>query len=33
MAGPDAATLLESFLESLQTELKRRSRFNRAVDL
>jgi hypothetical protein len=32
-SGPDAAALLTSFLESLQTELKRRSRFNRAVDL
>jgi hypothetical protein len=32
-AGPDAPALLESFLESLQLELKRRSRFNRAVDL
>jgi hypothetical protein len=31
--GPDAATLLATFLDSLQTELKRRSRFNRAVDL
>jgi hypothetical protein len=31
--GPDAATLLESFLEALGTELKRCSRFNRAVDL
>lgn len=32
-AGPDAAMLLASFLDSLQSELKRRSRFNRAVDL
>jgi hypothetical protein len=32
-AGPDAALLLHSFLDSLQTELRRRSRFNRAVDL
>lgn len=31
--GPDAPALLETFLESLQLELKRRSRFNRAVDL
>jgi hypothetical protein len=31
--GPDATALLAGFLESLQTELKRRSRFNRAVDL
>jgi hypothetical protein len=31
--GPDAAELLGSFLDSLQTELKRRSRFNRGVDL
>jgi len=32
-AGPDASALLASFLDSLQTELRRRSRFNRAVDL
>ena len=31
--GPDAPALLHSFLESLQTELRRRSRFNRGVDL
>jgi hypothetical protein len=31
--GPDAPALLTSFLESLATELKRRARFNRAVDL
>lgn len=31
--GPDAALLLAAFLESLHGELKRRSRFNRAVDL
>jgi hypothetical protein len=33
IAGPDAALLLTSFLDSLQAELKRRARFNRAVDL
>lgn len=33
IAGPDAAALLTAFLDSLQTELRRRSRFNRAVDL
>jgi hypothetical protein len=32
-AGPGAAALLKAFLDSLQTELRRRSRFNRAVDL
>jgi hypothetical protein len=31
--GPDSALLLAAFLESLHAELKRRSRFNRAVDL
>ena len=31
--GPDASVLLASFLDSLHVELKRRSRFNRAVDL
>jgi hypothetical protein len=31
--GPDSALLLAAFLDSLHTELKRRSRFNRAVDL
>jgi hypothetical protein len=30
--GPDAATLLTTFLDSLQTELQRRSRFNRGFD-
>jgi hypothetical protein len=30
--GPDAATLLTTFLDSLQTELQRRSRFNRGID-
>jgi len=30
--GPDAGALLESFLDSLDAELKRRARFNRAVD-
>jgi hypothetical protein len=33
VAGPDARLLLASFLEALHGELKRRSRFNRAVDL
>jgi hypothetical protein len=33
IAGPDASALLASFLDSLQSELRRRSRFNRAVDL
>jgi hypothetical protein len=33
IAGPDAATLLAAFLDALQLELRRRSRFNRAVDL
>ena len=32
-AGPDARALLAAFLEALGLELKRRSRFNRAVDL
>jgi hypothetical protein len=32
-AGPDAAGLLSSFLAALHDELKRRARFNRAVDL
>ncbi len=32
IAGPDAATLLAAFLDALQLELRRRSRFNRAVD-
>ena len=32
-SGPYSGALLTSFLESLQTELRRRSRFNRAVDL
>ena len=31
--GPDSAQLLAAFLESLQNELRRRSRFNRAVEL
>ncbi len=31
--GPDAAGLLASFLAALHMELKRRARFNRAVDL
>jgi hypothetical protein len=31
--GPDADGLLTTFLDYLQRELKRRSRFNRAVDL
>ena len=30
--GPDAVTLLTTFLDSLQTELQRRSRFNRGFD-
>jgi hypothetical protein len=30
--GPDAATLLTTFLDSLQTEMQRRSRFNRGLD-
>jgi hypothetical protein len=33
IVGPDAATLLAAFLDALQLELRRRSRFNRAVDL
>jgi hypothetical protein len=32
-AGPDAPTLLASFLDSLHIELRKRARFNRAVDL
>lgn len=31
--GPDAPALLAGFLDSLETELRRRARFNRAVDL
>jgi hypothetical protein len=31
--GPDAVALLTAFLDSLQTELRRRARFNRAVEL
>lgn len=31
--GPDAPAILAGFLDSLQIELRRRARFNRAVDL